>query len=109
MEITVVDLLSKMTVAIPTIMGATLLLTSTIKGIFNLKKDWVKQLLSWIISIGTALIFVACNQLTFNVGCWDYAVAAVCGFITGLSTNEIYSWKKIKARLDALTELFKKD
>ena len=106
METTVIDVIKQLEYVIPTMMAAEALLTSTIKGIFKIESDLVNNILSWVISIGTAMLFVLCNGLTFGLGGWDYAVAAVGGIIVGLATNKIYTWDKIKALLDAITALF---
>ena len=106
MDVTIIDVLKGMIWQIPAIIAATLLLTSTIKGIFQITNKTVNHIISWVVSIGTALGFVACNQMTFGLGGWDYAVAACCGIIVGLDANEIYSWDKIKQILTIITELF---
>ena len=106
METTVIDVIKQLEYVIPTMMAAEALLTSTIKGIFKIESDLANNILSWVISISTAILFVLCNGLTFGLGGWDYAVAAVGGIIVGLATNKIYTWDKIKALLDAITALF---
>lgn len=106
METTVIDVIKQLEYVIPTMMAAEALLTSTIKGIFKIESDLANNILSWVLSIGTAMLFVLCNGLTFGLGGWDYAVAAVGGIIVGLATNKIYTWDKIKALLDAITALF---
>ena len=106
METTVIDVIKQLEYVIPTMMAAEALLTSTIKGIFKIESDLANNILSWVISIGTAMLFVLCNDLTFGLGGWDYAVAAVGGIIVGLATNKIYTWDKIKSLLDAITALF---
>jgi hypothetical protein len=106
METTVIDVIKQLEYVIPTMMAAEALLTSTIKGIFKIESDLVNNILSWVLSIVTAMLFVLCNGLTFGLGGWDYAVAAVGGIIVGLATNKIYTWDKIKALLDAITALF---
>ena len=106
METTVIDVIKQLEYVIPTMMAAEALLTSTIKGIFKIESDLANNILSWVISIGTAMLFVLCNGLTFGLGGWDYVVAAVGGIIVGLATNKIYTWDKIKALLDAITALF---
>ena len=106
METTVIDVIKQLEYVIPTMMAAEALLTSTIKGIFKIESDLVNNILSWVLSIGTAMLFVLCNGLTFGLGGWDYAIAAVGGIIVGLAVNKIYTWKDIKALLDAITALF---
>lgn len=106
MEISVIDVIKQLEYVIPSMMAAELLLTSTIKGIFNITSDLANNIISWVLSIGTAMLFVLCNGLTFGLGGWDYVVAAIGGIIVGLCTNKIYTWDKIKALLDALTDLF---
>lgn len=102
----IIDVIKQSEVVIPTMMAAELLLTSTIKGIFNIKSDLVNTILSWVLSLGTAFLFVLCNGLDFGLGGWNYAVAAVGGLIVAICTNKIYTWEKVKALLDAITALF---
>lgn len=102
----IIDVIKQLEVVIPTMMAAELLLTSTIKGIFNIKSDLVNTILSWVLSLGTAFLFVLCNGLDFGLGGWNYAVAAVGGLIVAICTNKIYTWEKVKALLDAITALF---
>lgn len=106
METTFIDVLNQLKVVIPTMMAAELLLTSTIKGIFNITSDLANTILSWVLSLGTAFLFVLCNGLDFGLGGWNYAVAAVGGLIVAICVNKIYTWDKIKALLDAITDLF---
>ena len=108
MDVSVLDVIKQLEYVVPSMMAAELLLTSTVKGIFNITSDLANNIISWVFSIGTALLFVLCNGLTFGLGGWDYVVAAVGGIFVGLSVNKIYSWDKIKALLDAITDLFKK-
>ena len=68
MQVTIIDVLKGMIWQIPAIIAATLLLTSTIKGIFQITNKTVNHIISWVVSIGTALGFVACNQMTFGLG-----------------------------------------
>lgn len=102
----VIEVIKQLEIVIPTMMAAELLLTSTIKGIFDITSDAANTILSWIISLATAFLFVYCNGLTFGLGGWDYAVAAVGGLIVAICTNKIYTWEKVKAVLDAITNLF---
>lgn len=102
----IIDVIKQLEIVIPTMMAAELLLTSTIKGIFNIKSDLANTILSWVISLATAFLFVLCNGLDFGLGGWNYAVAAVGGLIVAICTNKIYTWEKVKAFLDAITDLF---
>ena len=102
----IIDVIKQLEIVIPTMMAAELLLTSTIKGIFNIKSDLANTILSWVISLATAFLFVLCNGLDFGLGGWNYAVAAVGGLIVAICTNKIYTWEKVKALLDAITDLF---
>lgn len=106
METTFIDVLNQLKVVIPAMMTAELLLTSTIKGIFNITSDLANTILSWVLSLGTAFLFVLCNGLDFGLGGWNYAVAAVGGLIVAICVNKIYTWDKIKTWLDAITDLF---
>ena len=106
MEVTVIDVIKQLEVVIPTMMAAELLLTSTIKGIFNITSNLANTILSWVLSLATAFLFVLCNGLDFGLGGWNYAVAAVGGLIVAICVNKIYTWDGIKQLLDAITNLF---
>ena len=51
-------LLEQMGVAVPTIIAATMVLTSAIGGIFKIEKDWINHLIFWIVVVATAIGFV---------------------------------------------------
>lgn len=106
MEISVIDVIKQMAYVIPSIIAATCTLTAAIHGAFKIEKAWVNHLISWIIAVGSAEAFIACNGLTFGLGAWDYAIGAVCGIITGAASNGIYDWESIKAIFDAITKFF---
>lgn len=107
MEVTVLDVITQMSYVIPTIIAATCTLTAAIHGIFNITTSWVNHLISWIIAIATAVGFVACNGLDFGLSYWNYAIAVICGVITGASANGIYDWESVKAFFDSITNIFK--
>lgn len=106
MEVTVIDVIKQLEAVIPTMIAAELLLTSTIKGIFNITSNLANTIVSWVISLATAFLFVLCNGLDFGLGGWNYAVAAVGGLIVAICANKIYTWDAIKQLLDAITNLF---
>lgn len=106
MDVTVIDVIKQMAYVIPTIIAATMSLTAAIHGIFKIEKAWVNHLISWLLAIGCAEAFVACNGLTFGLGGWDYAIGALCGLITGAASNGVYDWEKIKEFFDLITKLF---
>lgn len=108
MEVTVINVLTQMGYVIPTIIAATMTLTACIHGVFNIEKTWINHLISWVVAVVTSLLFVTCNGLTFGLGYWDYAIAAVCGVITGASSNGVYDWEAIKSFFDAITNIFSK-
>lgn len=106
-QIIVADLLKQMSLVIPTIITSTMTLTAIIHGMFDIKNDNVNHALSWCLAILCAELFVLCNGLTFGLGNWDYAVAAICGLLTGACANGVYDWPAVKRVFDSLTELFR--
>lgn len=104
--VTVIDVLNQMTVVIPSIIAASCVLTSVITGMFKIEKAWISHLVSWIVAVLSALLFVQCNGLTFGFGNWDYAVAAVCGVITGAASNGVYDWASVKLLMNTITMMF---
>lgn len=106
MNVWFIDVLNQLKYVIPSMMAAEALLTSTIKGIFNITSNLANTILSWVISLATAFLFVLCNGLDFGLGGWNYAVAAVGGLIVAICVNKIYTWDVVKQFLDALSALF---
>lgn len=106
MEVTVPEILKQMGYVIPSIIAATCTITAALKGIFDITKEWVNHLISWVLSVACAEAFVYFNGLTFGLGGWDYAIGAVCGIIVGASANGIYDWEAIKNFFDAISNLF---
>lgn len=104
----VITILEQLGIAVPSTIAATLLLTSTLKGIFNIEdKPKLVHIISWVIAVLTSLGFVAFNGLTFGLGGWDYAIGAVVGLLAGAASNGIYDWDKVANLLNALVELLK--
>ena len=106
MNVSFIDVLNQLKYVIPSMMAAEALLTSTIKGIFNITSNLANTILSWVISLATAFLFVLCNGLDFGLGGWNYAVAAVGGLIVAICVNKIYTWDGMKQLLDAISNLF---
>ena len=107
MEVTVIDLIKQLGVAIPSIMVGTQILTAAIHGAFKIENDDVNHAISWIVATLAGLGFVGFNGLTFGIGpVWDYVLGGACGLCVGGMSNGWYDWKGIKAIFDAITNLF---
>ena len=109
MEITVIDVIKQMAVAVPAIMLGTQTLTAALHGIFKMENKNAVHALSWIISILAGLGFVAFNGLTFGLPVWaDYLMGGVCGLIVGGASNGVYDWPAVSKFFDSITALFGK-
>ena len=109
MEVTVIDLLKQLAIAIPSIMVGTQAITAAIHGAFKIENDNLNHAISWIIAVLCGLGFVAFNGLTFGLPVWaDYILGGVCGLIIGGTANGWYDWPAIKRIFDAITNLFGK-
>lgn len=102
------NLLQQLLVAVPTIIAASLLLTEAIKRIFKIETPWVNHLVSWVISVATALLFVLIGKLSFGLGGWDYLVGGVFGLIAGGASNGLYDWEAIRSLVQLIIDLFGK-
>ena len=106
MDISAIEVIKQMGIVIPSIITATCTFTALIKGMFDVSKQWVNHLISWLISILCAEGYIFVNGFSFGLGGWDYAVGAVCGLIVGASANGIYDWEVIKNFFDGISNLF---
>lgn len=105
-EISVLALLGQLLVAVPTIIAATMLLTEAIKKIFTIETPWVNHLISWVLSVGSALLFVLCGKMQFGLGGWDYLVGGVFGLIAGGASNGLYDWDAVRELVEKIIDLF---
>lgn len=106
MEVTVIDLLKQLAIAIPSIMVGSQAITAAIHGAFKIESDNWNHAISWIVAVLAGLGFVAFNGLTFGLGYWDYLFGGLAGLCVGGMSNGWYDWPKIKAIFDAITNLF---
>ena len=107
MEVTVIDLIKQMAIAVPSIMVGTQAVTAAVHGAFNIKNDNLNHAISWIIAVLAGLGFVAFNGLDFGVSTgWNYALGGTCGLIVGGTANGWYDWPAVKKIFDAITSLF---
>lgn len=107
MEVTVIDLLKQMAVAVPSILVGTQAITAAIHGAFNIENKNVVHALSWVVAVLAGLGFVAFNGLDFGLPvAWNYAVGGVCGLIVGGTANGVYDWPQVAKVFDAITLLF---
>ena len=106
MEVSVIELLKQLAIAIPSILVGTQAITAAIHGAFKIENpNWV-HVISWIVSILGAIGFVAFNGLTFGLGAWDYAIGAIAGLIVGGAANGWYDWPSISRIFDVITRIF---
>lgn len=109
MEVTVIDLLKQMAVAIPSILVGTQAVTAAVHGAFRIENKNVVHAISWIVATLAGLGFVAFNGLDFGLPtAWNYVVGGVCGLIVGGAANGVYDWPLVGRIFDAVTGLFGK-
>ena len=110
MEVTVVEVIKQMAVAVPSILVGTQTLTAAIHGIFKIENKNAVHAVSWIIAVLAGLGFVAFNGLTFGLPAWaDYVMGGVCGLIVGGAANGVYDWPMVSNFFDAITAFFGKE
>ena len=107
MEVTVIDLLKQMAVAIPSILVGTQTITAAIHGAFRIENKNVVHAVSWIVAVLAGLGFVTFNGLDFGLPVvWNYVVGGVCGLIVGGAANGVYDWPLVSKIFDTITTLF---
>ena len=107
MEVTVIDLLKQMAIAIPSILVGTQAVTAAIHGAFKITNSNVVHAISWVIAVLAGIGFVAFNGLDFGVATvWNYVLGGVCGLIVGGAANGFYDWPAVAKIFDTITVLF---
>lgn len=107
MEVTVIDVLKQMAVAIPSILVGTQAVTAAIHGAFKIENENIVHAVSWIVATLAGLGFVAFNGLDFGLPVvWNYVVGGICGLIVGGAANGVYDWPYVEKIFDTITRLF---
>ena len=107
MEVTVIEVLKQMAVAVPSIMVGTQAITAAIHGAFKIENKNVVHALSWIIATLAGLGFVDFNGLDFGLPeVWNYVVGGACGLLVGGAANGVYDWPAVAKIFDAITRMF---
>lgn len=103
MEVSVIDVLKDLEVAIPVILVGTQVITAAIAGVFKITQGNIKHLITWIVGILAGVGFVAFNGLTFGLSeVWNYVLGGVCGLMAAAASNGFYDWPALKAVFDAI-------
>lgn len=109
MDVTIIDLLKQMAIAVPIILVGTQSITAAIHGAFNIENKNIVHAISWIVSVLASLGFVAFNGLDFGLStAWNYVLGGICGIIVGGAANGFYDWPAIAMIFDTITNLFNK-
>lgn len=109
MEITIIDLLKQMAIAVPSILVGTQAITAAIHGAFNIENKNIVHIVSWVVATLAGLGFVAFNGLSFGLPtAWNYVFGGVCGLLTGAAANGVYDWPAVSRIFDTITNLFGK-
>lgn len=107
MEVTVIDLLKQMAIAIPSILVGTQAITAAVHGAFKIADSNIVHAISWVIAVLAGIGFVAFNGLDFGVPTvWNYVLGGVCGLIVGGAANGFYDWPAVAKVFDTITGLF---
>ena len=109
MDVTVIDVIKQMAIAIPSILVGTQAITAAIHGAFKIDNKNIVHAISWIVATLAGLGFVAFNGLNFGLAtAWNYVLGGVCGLIVGGTANGWYDWPLVAKIFDAITNLFGK-
>ena len=107
MEVTVIDVLKQMAIAIPSILVGTQTITAAVHGAFKIEDKNLVHAISWIIATLAGLGFVAFNGLDFGLPTvWNYVVGGICGLIVGGTANGWFDWPWIEKIFNAITAMF---
>lgn len=109
MDVTIIDVIKQMAVAIPSILVGTQLITAAIHGAFKIENQNIVHAISWIVATLAGLGFVAFNGLDFGLApVWNYVLGGVAGLGAGAAANGVYDWPAVSKIFDAITNLFGK-
>ena len=107
MDITIIEVLKQMGIAVGSILVGTQTITAAIHGAFKIENKNVVHAISWIVGTLAGIGFVAFNGLNFGLSpVWNYIVGGICGLIAGGAANGWYDWPLVKKIFDAITNLF---
>lgn len=110
MEVTVIDVLKQMAVAIPSILVGTQAVTAAIHGAFKIENKNIVHAISWIVATLVGLGFVAFDGLDFGLPtAWNYVVGGICGLFAGGCSNGWYDWPLVQKIFDTITRLFSRE
>jgi uncharacterized protein (DUF697 family) len=99
----ITTLINQLLIAIPSIIIGTQTLTSVFNGIFKIDKSWARHLVSWILAVIIAVVFVATGGVSFGLSeLWNYIVGIIGGIIAGGAANGFYDWKVISDVFEGL-------
>ena len=93
MDTTAIEVIKQMGYVIPSIITATCTFTALIKGMFDITKQWLNHLISWVLSVACAEAYILINGVSF-------------GLIVGASANGVYDWEVMKKFFDGISDLF---
>jgi len=85
----------------PIIISITTFITGLFNNCFHIEKNWVKQLVSWIVAAGLSVGSWAIHFITFGEPVWLGVVAL--SIVTGLSSNGFYDIEAIKSFVNKIT------
>lgn len=109
MDVTVIDLIKQLALAVPSIMVGTQAITAAIHGAFKIENKNIVHAISWIVAVLAGLGFVAFNGLDFGLApAWNYVLGGIAGLIVGGTANGVYDWPPVSKIFDAITNLFGK-
>ena len=109
MDVTVIDVIKQMAIAIPSILVGTQLITAAIHGAFKIENQNIVHAISWIVATLAGLGFVAFNGLNFGLPVvWNYVLGGIAGLGAGAAANGVYDWPLVAKIFDAITNLFGK-
>lgn len=107
MEITVIDLIKQLAVAVPAVLVGTQTITAAIHGAFKIENQNVVHAISWVVAVLAGLGFVAFNGLDFGLApAWNYVMGGITGLGAGAAANGCYDWPAVAKIFDAITNLF---
>lgn len=110
MEVTVIDVIKQLAIAIPSILVGTQAITAAIHGAFKIENKNIVHAISWVVAVLAGVGFVAFNGLNFGLPvAWNYVLGAVAGLIVGGAANGWYDWPFVAKIFDAITNLFHKN
>lgn len=110
----IVNLLTQLGIVVSSIIAGNTVLTGAVNGAFNVQKNWVKHLISWVLATVAGVVVALSGGLDTilipgveEITTWmKIGVGGACGLVAGGASNGLYDWEAVSGIIDKFYDLF---